>query len=128
MNIVAPSTTVRKPQTFAVGATIPYMWGAQDAAAGLACVPEMQWVRRTDQVEYAAGYASVAGDTYVTRQFLGGPAPVTAADIEATIDAIFAPVVVDDSESALDLFDYEAEADEYEEDMLDREYHARGGW
>jgi hypothetical protein len=27
-----------------------------------------------------------------------------------------------------DLFDYDADIDEYEEDMLDREYHARGEW
>lgn len=44
------------------------------------------------------------------------------------LDAIFAPVVVDDSQLAFDLFDYAAEAADYEDDMLDREYHARGGW
>jgi hypothetical protein len=27
-----------------------------------------------------------------------------------------------------DLFDYEAELEEYIDDQLDREYHARGGW
>lgn len=53
---------------------------------------------------------------------------LTYADVEATLDVIFAPVVVDDSQLALNLFDFDAEAADYEEDQLDREYHARGAW
>jgi hypothetical protein len=72
MRSISPTTTTVKPLQFAVGTTIPYMWGAQDAAAGLPCVPEMQWVRNCDQIEYAAGYEAVAGRTFTTQQFLGG--------------------------------------------------------
>ncbi len=42
------------------------------------------------------------------------------------IEAIFAPV--EEEAIELDLFDYEGEAQDLEEDMLDREYHARGMW
>jgi len=69
MNIVSPATVTVKPIQFEVGTSIPYIWGAQDAATGLACVPEMHWVRRDDQREYAAGWASIKGDNDTTRWF-----------------------------------------------------------
>lgn len=71
MNTLSSPTITVKPLTFAAGTSIPYIWGAQDAAAGQPCVPEMQWVRRSDQRDYAAGFASVSGPTMVTRQFVG---------------------------------------------------------
>lgn len=64
---------VTKQLTFEVGASIPFIWGAQDAAAGLICVPEMNWVRSDDQAEYAAGWAAINGHNDTTRQFLSGP-------------------------------------------------------
>jgi len=44
------------------------------------------------------------------------------------ISVIFAPVVEDDSQLQLDLFDYEAEAQDYEADIADRAFWARGEW
>jgi hypothetical protein len=61
-----------KPLRFVVGPSQAYIWGAEDAAKGLPCVPEMQWVRRADQRDYVAGWASVKGHNQTTRYFLGG--------------------------------------------------------
>lgn len=71
MNTLPKVSAIHKPATFAPGASIPFVWGAQDAAAGKPCVPEMQWVRRNDQRDYAAGFAFVAGHSDTTRYFLG---------------------------------------------------------
>lgn len=35
---------------------------------------------------------------------------------------------VDDSQLTFDLFDYDAEAEDYEEDILDRQFWAEGKW
>lgn len=69
MNTVAPIFTPVKPSETPT-ASVPFLWGAQDAANGLSCVPEMQWVRLSDQREYAAGWASVKGHNETTRWFL----------------------------------------------------------
>jgi hypothetical protein len=70
MNTLSRTIATVKPLRFAVGTPIPFIYGAQDAASGLACVPEMIFVQRADQVNYAAGYASVSGPTLTTQQFL----------------------------------------------------------
>lgn len=44
------------------------------------------------------------------------------------LDAVVEVVVVDDSQLSFDLFDYDAEADDLAEDMLDRDFWARGQW
>ena len=107
----------------------PYMLGALDAERGEVACPEMYFLKRGDACEYCEGFEAVAGPTLTTEQFLGkASARVTYGDMSATVDALFAPVVVDDSQLALDLFDYDAEADDYEADMLDRAYHASGAW
>lgn len=69
MSSVTPAAAAIK---FPVGTSIPFIYGAQDAACGLICVPEMVWVQRRDQAEYAAGWASVKGHNDTTRLFLGG--------------------------------------------------------
>lgn len=43
-------------------------------------------------------------------------------DLEDTIEAMFAPVVVDDRQLALDLFDYDAEADDLVEARADADF------
>lgn len=72
MNTLPQVSPIRNTTTFAPGASIPFVWGAQDATKGLPCVPEMQWVRRSDQRAYAAGWAFVKGHNDTTRYFLGG--------------------------------------------------------
>jgi hypothetical protein len=42
------------------------------------------------------------------------------------LDAIFAPVVVDDSDIGFDLFDYEGEADDLEEARADEDFWRSG--
>ena len=72
MTSLAPSTTtVKHHLQFAVGTSIPFIYGAQDAATGMACVPEMVFVTRKDQCDYAAGFESISGPTFATNQFLG---------------------------------------------------------
>lgn len=68
MQSVTPAAATIK---FPVGATIPFIYGAQDAASGLICVPEQYFVQRRDQRDYAAGWASVRGQNETTRFFLG---------------------------------------------------------
>jgi hypothetical protein len=64
-----------------------------------------------------------------TLQRLADYGEAVAAEEDAMIDALFAPVDEDDAPLLpADLIDYDAEADDLEDDMLDREYHARGMW
>jgi hypothetical protein len=136
MSILALTTTTRQP-SFVVALleaeVSPYMLGVLDAERGETACPEMYYTQRGQMCEYCEGYEAVAGRTITTGFFLTVP-PVavtvapTASEIEATLAAIFAPVSVDDSQLALDLFDYEGEFEDLQEDMLDREFHGRGGW
>lgn len=71
MNSVAPVAPAVKPIQFPVGTSIPFIYGAQDAASGLSCIPEMYFVRRDDQREYARGHQSVAGVTLLSGQLVG---------------------------------------------------------
>ena len=102
----------------------PYMMGALDAEKGELACPELYYTKRGQMCEYCEGYESVAGVTLTTEQFLGK----RAAALEATIDAVFATVPVDDRQLALDLFDYDAEADDLIEARADAEYWAQGAW
>ena len=74
-SLVVRSSTVKAPQ-FIVGTksalTLAYAWGAEDGAKGIACVPEMQFIKSKDQRDYAAGWAAVRGETETTRHFTGG--------------------------------------------------------
>ncbi len=81
------------PQT---SSTIAFTFGQADANSGKPCVPEMIFIQRRDQAEYAKGYEAITGPTFATAQF-------TEAEIVA-------------------------EAEDYEEDMLDRQWHSRGQW
>ena len=47
-----------------------YHFGQADAQRGEPCDPEMLFIRRRDQIAYAAGYAAVAGPTLTTNYFL----------------------------------------------------------
>lgn len=85
----------------------PYMLGALDAERGEMACPEMYFVKRGDMCEYCEGYEAVAGATLTTTQFLGAR---SGSLTDAEVAAIFAPVPVDDSQLALDLFDYDAAA------------------
>lgn len=96
----------------------PLMIGALDATTRRPCKPEDYYIWDGDLAEYAEGYRQQADEMRAQAY----------AAIEATYEALFAPVAVDDHQFALDLFDYEAEADDLEDDMLDREFHARGMW
>lgn len=54
-------------------ATTPaYRLGAYAAQLGEICVPEQMFVFIQDQRDFCKGYASVAGATLTTTQFLGG--------------------------------------------------------
>jgi hypothetical protein len=77
--------------------SVAWHLGRLDASNGVMACPELLYADRPKQVEYCEGYASFAGPTLTTEQFLS----------QAEIDA---------------------DTDDYESDMLDREYHARGGW
>lgn len=94
----------------------PYMLGVLDAERGEMACPETYFAKLGQQCEYCEGYEAVAGRTLTTDWFLGPrtPATVTAADMEATIDALFAPVPVDDSQLELDLFDEYAIEDDHD--------------
>ena len=52
--------------------SVAYTFGEQDAREGLVCCPEMYFTHSDDKRDYAAGFASVAGETVTTRFFLGG--------------------------------------------------------
>lgn len=51
---------------------IAFRLGIQDARDGDLCVPEMYFARRDQQIAYAKGYESVAGETPGSRWFLQG--------------------------------------------------------
>jgi len=55
--------------------------GAQAAQNGDACVPECIFVSRRQQVDFAAGFESVSGPTFVTAQFTGSEVPAPVAPI-----------------------------------------------
>jgi hypothetical protein len=57
----------------------PYAVGQLDAQEGKLAIPELYFVKRLDQCEYATGYESISGPTLTTRQFLSD------ADIEAEL-------------------------------------------
>jgi len=67
-----PTTVNSAPPVLTSTTHIPYLWGVEDAQAGLPCVPEMQWANRIQQVAYCIGYQRINGDSDTTRQFLGG--------------------------------------------------------
>lgn len=126
MNTVAQPTTGRQ-LNFVVALlaadVTPYMLGALDAERGELACPEMYFVKRGECCEYCEGYEAVAGATLTTRQFLGE----RSSDVtDAMIDAIFAPVVVDDSQLALDLLDYDAELEDYTDYLADVEFNRFG--
>jgi hypothetical protein len=54
--------------------SLAYIFGAQDAAQRLLCVPEMLYTHIEDKRDYCRGYESVAGSTLTTGYFLGGAA------------------------------------------------------
>lgn len=56
---------------FVEAPSTPFIFGAQDATAGEPCVPEMFFVRRNDQRDFAAGWASINGHNETTRQIMG---------------------------------------------------------
>lgn len=74
MNTLAPTADAVKLHEIPGVVTVAYRWGAQDATAGIPCVPEMYFAAKPDQRDYAAGWASVAGHTDTTRQIMGGNA------------------------------------------------------
>lgn len=128
MNIVSPVPTTRQLDfvvALQAAEISPYVLGALDAERGEMACPELYYVRRGQMCEYCEGYASVAGPTLTTRHFLGDPAAATPADLEATLDAIFAPVV-DDRQLGFDLIDHDAEADDYEDYLADVEFFRCG--
>jgi len=106
---VAPTVVTRNPD-FVVAITSPeisellspYMLGVLDAERGDIAVPEMYFTQRGQQCEYCEGYEAVAGATITTRHFLG---PITPMLTEAEM---------------------QAELEDYEGDMLDREFVAHG--
>lgn len=79
--------------------------GVLDAECGNLCVPEQFFARMADMVEYAKGHESVVGCTPLSNQIMG------------RVD-----------KRQLTLAEMEAETEDYESDILDREYHARGQW
>lgn len=50
--------------------SVAWHLGRLDASNGVVCCPEMVYADRPKQVDYCEGYRSVAGDNFVTRQFL----------------------------------------------------------
>lgn len=111
MNIiapVAPTVKTRHPDFIVAIASpeisellSPYMLGVLDAERGEVACPEMYFTQRGQMCEYCEGFEAVAGATLTTRHFL--------------------PPILTDAQM-------QAETDDYESDMLDREYHARGAW
>lgn len=59
--------------------SLAFQMGAREAHAGEPCVPEMLFVRRQDQIDFAAGWESVNGVTITTAQFTNSPLPVPVA-------------------------------------------------
>lgn len=125
MEIVQSTTTTRQPE-FVVALLqadiTPYMLGALDAEKGEMACPELYFVKRGQMCEYCEGYESVAGPTLTTRQFLGGRVAATPADMEAAIDALFAPVAEEGT------IDYDAELEDLIEGREDEAFWSRGMW
>ena len=61
-----------------------FRFGAEDAVAGKPCVPEMVFIGRADQIEYAKGFESITGPTFATVQFTGStvPAPIIVPNLK----------------------------------------------
>lgn len=58
----------------------PYLLGQLDAQDGQNCLPEMYFVKRSQQVEYAQGWESVAGPDLLSVGFTGSALPVVLTD------------------------------------------------
>lgn len=60
--------------------SIAFQFGVEAAQCGEACVPEMVFIQRSEQIKFATGYESVSGPTFATVQFTGSemPKPVVA--------------------------------------------------
>lgn len=86
----------------------PYVLGALDAEKGEPCQPDVYFAFDGARAEYVEGWHTAT------------------SELEATLDAVFAPVAVDDRQLALDLFDYDAEADDYEDYLADVDYFRHG--
>lgn len=76
---VSPATPALAAQTarevasdFHPAMTAAYRLGAYSAQLGEICVPEQMFVFIHDQRDFCKGFASVAGATLTTVQFLGG--------------------------------------------------------
>lgn len=105
-NIIAPSPVARQLEfvTAALEADLtPYMLGVLDAEKGEICCPEAYFIWEGDLLAYVEGYEEVKGENATSKQIKG----------------IVSRRILTDAQ-------IEVEADEYEEDMLDREYHMRG--
>jgi hypothetical protein len=127
------------PQTPAVKQSVAFQFGAQDAQRGEPCVPECIFIQRQQQVEYATGWESQSGATATTAQFTGSPLPKPGAlwaryesykfgwDIFTAREPL-SNCRNDEQRRGWGAACYAQAAADYEEDMLDREYHARGAW
>jgi hypothetical protein len=71
--------------------SVAFQFGQRDAQAGAICCPEMVFLARQQQVEYAAGYEAIKGVTPTTRQFTGNalPAPVIVPQLKRNSDREF---------------------------------------
>lgn len=84
----------------------PYMLGAVDAGCGRECTPCEYYIWAGDVAEYRQGYNDQAQDMHAEQHFglmLG--AMVGSDELAQMIDTL-----------------------DYEQDVLDREWHSRGGW
>jgi hypothetical protein len=72
------NTPILQQSADVVTRSIAYTFGQRDAQEGQVFCPEMVFLQRAQQVEYAKGYESVSGPTVATVQFTGSviPAPV----------------------------------------------------
>lgn len=68
--------------------SVAFRFGKEAAQRGESCVPEMIFVARRDQINFAAGYEAVNGVNFTTAQFTGSalPKPRTA---QATAERVF---------------------------------------
>lgn len=84
----------------------PYMLGAVDAGCGRDCTPAEYYIWAGDMAEYRQGYNDQAQDMHAEQHFgLMLTAMVGSTELAQLMDTL-----------------------DYEQDMLDREYHARGLW
>jgi hypothetical protein len=77
----------------------PFNVGVMDAEDSLLCIPSQYYTQLCQMREYAEGHESISGPTLLSGQILGRVASQ-------------APLLADD----------------LDDDMLDREFWARGGW